>query len=814
MHGSVMDDGNKSTVTDLRNLSKFLLPPLGASSSDCGQTPINSKGSMISPLDSGYRCWETFMVLLVAYSAWTYPFEIAFINSTPKGELFIADNIVNLFFAMDIALTFFLAYIDPKTQILVHNRRKIAVRYISTWFIMDLVSTIPFGALTKLFTGEYRCGLSCSFLGMLRLWRLLRVKQFFTRIEKDIRFSYFWIRCTRLLSVTLLLVHLAGCFYYFLADKYPQEGRTWIGSGNPNFKDSGLWVRYISSIYWSITTMTTVGYGDLHAVNTIEMIFIIFYMLLNLGLTAYIIGNMTNLIVEGTRRTMEFRNSIKAASNFVCRNHLPPKLKGQILTYMCLKYRTESLNQQQLMEQLPKSICKSICRHLFLPIVEPVYLFKGVSSELLLILVTEMKAEYFPPGEDIIMQNEAANDIYILVSGEVETIICKEEKEQVLGNLSIGDVFGEIAALCNRPQSFTYRTKALSQLLRLNRRVLLEAMQAKHEDNITILRNFLQHLGELEVSNFGETVEKVERNADLESSNDMCSVAATGNSDLLAELLITGMDPDTEDSRGRTPLHIAAAKGYDECVHVLLRYGCNVNTSDDSGNTPLWEAISSKNHSIFRLLYNYASITNPDCGGDLLCLAAKRNNLIVLQELLKQGISINSTSRCGSTPLHIAITEKHIDMVSFLVTNGADINKTDLKGQTVREMVAEDPEQLPCSVLEEMLQSQGLDHRITVFEEPSERPTRREHLIIGRNGFLPRVSIYKGHPWEREICSESGKLVPLPSTLAGLKNIAGKKFGLNASNMIITNEEGAEIDCIEVIRDNDRLFLVDKNDGI
>lgn len=52
--------------------------------------------------------------------------------------------------------------------------------------------------------------------------------------------------------------------------------------------------------------MTTVGYGDLHAVNTGEMIFIIFYMLFNLGLTAYLIGNMTNLVVEGTRRTMEF----------------------------------------------------------------------------------------------------------------------------------------------------------------------------------------------------------------------------------------------------------------------------------------------------------------------------------------------------------------------------------------------------------------------------------------------------------------------------------------------------------------------------
>lgn len=61
--------------------------------------------------------------------------------------------------------------------------------------------------------------------------------------------------------------------------------------------------------------MTTVGYGDLHAQNTLEMVFIIFYMLFNLGLTAYIIGNMTNLVVEGTRRTMEFVSSI---SHLLC----------------------------------------------------------------------------------------------------------------------------------------------------------------------------------------------------------------------------------------------------------------------------------------------------------------------------------------------------------------------------------------------------------------------------------------------------------------------------------------------------------------
>lgn len=75
------------------------------------------------------------MVLLVAYSAWVYPFEVAFLHSSPNKKLYIADNIVDLFFAIDIFLTFFVAYIDRRSQLLVREPKKIALRLVLYFLI-------------------------------------------------------------------------------------------------------------------------------------------------------------------------------------------------------------------------------------------------------------------------------------------------------------------------------------------------------------------------------------------------------------------------------------------------------------------------------------------------------------------------------------------------------------------------------------------------------------------------------------------------------------------------------------------------------
>lgn len=127
-----------------------------------------------------FRAWETLLVILVIYSAWICPFEFAFLPYKQDDVLLVIDNIVNGFFAIDIVLTFFVAFLDNQSHLLVDEHKKIGMRYLCTWFIFDVCSTIPFQSISLVFS-KHRSEFEFKLLSMLRLWRLRRVSSLFAR---------------------------------------------------------------------------------------------------------------------------------------------------------------------------------------------------------------------------------------------------------------------------------------------------------------------------------------------------------------------------------------------------------------------------------------------------------------------------------------------------------------------------------------------------------------------------------------------------------------------------------------------------------
>lgn len=81
------------------------------------------------------------------------------------------------------------------------------------------------------------------------------------------------------------------------------------------------------------------------------------------------------------------RDTVRSASEFAARNHLPPPIQDQMLAHICLKFKTEGLKQQDALNGLPKALRSSIAQHLFFDVVKKAYIFQGVSHDFLFQLV-------------------------------------------------------------------------------------------------------------------------------------------------------------------------------------------------------------------------------------------------------------------------------------------------------------------------------------------------------------------------------------------------------------------------------------------
>ena len=127
---------------------------------------------------SAPRWWNGFLIVLVLYSAWASPFELA-LERAATTPLLVVDLVVDAFFAVDIAVSFSVAYFDRPANLFVDDRRKIATRCLTRpWFAMDVASTVPFHIIYRLVSGR---STGFRYLNLLRLWRLRRVSKLFAR---------------------------------------------------------------------------------------------------------------------------------------------------------------------------------------------------------------------------------------------------------------------------------------------------------------------------------------------------------------------------------------------------------------------------------------------------------------------------------------------------------------------------------------------------------------------------------------------------------------------------------------------------------
>ena len=119
--------------------------------------------------------WSIVILICLAFTSLITPYEATFIITDHIDGMFLINRAMDLVFLMDISIQFLTAYTDPKTDKIIRNHKKIMIHYLSSWFFLDLISTIPWEMAGLLFKSDSSDVALLQVLRLLRLARLLKL---------------------------------------------------------------------------------------------------------------------------------------------------------------------------------------------------------------------------------------------------------------------------------------------------------------------------------------------------------------------------------------------------------------------------------------------------------------------------------------------------------------------------------------------------------------------------------------------------------------------------------------------------------------
>eukprot|EP01134_Creolimax_fragrantissima_P004882 CFRG4882T1 len=163
----------------------------------------------------------------------------------------------------------------------------------------------------------------------------------------------------------------------------------------------------------------------------------------------------------------------------------------------------------------------------------------------------------------------------------------------------------------------------------------------------------------------------------------LMSAVYKGHLDLVKKFTEWGANPNAKNKDGFTSIMYACDQGHDDVVKILLEAGADANDLTAENDTALSFACQDAHENIVRLLLEQGVKVNicnrRDCSQPLHA-AVRTGNHTICELLLGYGADKEAHSCIGATPLMLAISEEHRDIVNLLLEKGVNISKADENG--------------------------------------------------------------------------------------------------------------------------------------
>ena len=396
--------------------------------------------------------WDFFIMIIIIFSIFIIPLNVCF-QIKDSSSVFI-----DVIFGIDLFLNFFMVHYDLEEN-LITNHKKIIIKYLTSWFLIDFISFIPFNSLNYF----DMLSLDSNYLCLLRLVKYFKIYNcsnfYCTKIMQRIfcfnkkiksffkNFSFYHKRSINLLNNIfriIIILHILSCVWIYFSLLDLREN-WFLTLPTQTLDNKSL---YLSSLYFNFVSIFTVGYGDILPVSFSERLYLIFLLILSLAINTYAVSFLENL-VEG-QQNLKLQSNIEFLQNIAVLYNIDYDLYEKILKFLKYHYKIKAEEKDKFIDNLPTSLKNLLICKMYKDIIDNFIFFKehrenNIEFKVRILLSLRPIIAY--KGEEILKVGEFLDEIIFVKSGRLSIFIVIQNINVRLLFMKKFEHFGETMVL-------------------------------------------------------------------------------------------------------------------------------------------------------------------------------------------------------------------------------------------------------------------------------------------------------------------------------------------------------------------------------